>query len=214
MEIRIILVDDHAMLREGIAGLLDAQADMRVVGSFASGRAAVDFVAHEQVDVAIVDMAMPEMNGVEIVRRLQDVSTGTQILMLSMHSHPEHVYRVLRAGAQGYVVKGAVGTALFDAVRAVHGRQRYLSDVIDREALDRCFQKHRTIDPLDWLTTREREVLQLTVEGWSLAESAQRLGVSPKSVETYRGRVTAKLGISDVPTLVKFAIRHGITTVD
>jgi len=214
LEIRIILIDDHAILREGVARLLDTQADMRVVGSFASGRAAVEFVAREQVDVAIVDMAMPEMNGVEIVRRLQDVSTGTQILMLSMHAHPEHVYRSLQAGAQGYVVKGTVGTALFDAVRAVHGRQRYLSDVIDRDVLDCCFQKHRTSDPLDWLTPREREVLQLTVEGRSLAESAQRLGVSPKSVETYRGRVTAKLGISDVPTLVKFAIRHGITTVD
>ncbi|OFZ89297.1 MAG: hypothetical protein A3I62_05400, partial [Betaproteobacteria bacterium RIFCSPLOWO2_02_FULL_62_79] len=201
MEIRIILVDDHAILREGVKHLLETQPDMRVVGSFASGRSAVEFVAREHVDVAIVDMAMPELNGIEIVHRLQDTSPDTQILMLSMHSNPEHVYRALRAGAQGYVVKGALGNALFDAVRAVHGRQRYLSEVIDRNALDRYFQKQRTSDPLDWLSVREREVLQLTVEGRTIAETAQRLGISPKSVETYRGRVTAKLGIADLPAL-------------
>ncbi|OGA46706.1 MAG: DNA-binding response regulator [Betaproteobacteria bacterium RIFCSPLOWO2_12_FULL_62_58] len=214
MEIRIILVDDHAILREGVKHLLETQPDMRVVGSFASGRSAVEFVAREHVDVAIVDMAMPELNGIEIVHRLQDTSPDTQILMLSMHSNPEHVYRALRAGAQGYVVKGALGNALFDAVRAVHGRQRYLSEVIDRNALDRYFQKQRTSDPLDWLSVREREVLQLTVEGRTIAETAQRLGISPKSVETYRGRVTAKLGIADLPALVKFAIRHGITSLE
>jgi len=214
LEIRIILVDDHAILREGVKHLLETQPDMRVVGSFASGRSAVEFVAREHVDVAIVDMAMPELNGIEIVHRLQDTSPDTQILMLSMHSNPEHVYRALRAGAQGYVVKGALGNALFDAVRAVHGRQRYLSEVIDRNALDRYFQKQRTSDPLDWLSVREREVLQLTVEGRTIAETAQRLGISPKSVETYRGRVTAKLGIADLPALVKFAIRHGITSLE
>ena len=214
MEIRIILVDDHAILREGVKHLLETQPDMRVVGSFASGRSAVEFLAREHVDVAIVDMAMPELNGIEIVHRLQDTSPDTQILMLSMHSNPEHVYRALRAGAQGYVVKGALGNALFDAVRAVHGRQRYLSEVIDRNALDRYFQKQRTSDPLDWLSVREREVLQLTVEGRTIAETAQRLGISPKSVETYRGRVTAKLGIADLPALVKFAIRHGITSLE
>lgn len=214
MEIKIILIDDHAILREGVERLLESQADMRVVGSFASGRSAVEFAAREHVDVAIVDMAMPELNGVEIALQLQDISPDTQILMLSMHSSPEHVYRALRAGVQGYVVKGAAGRALFDAVRAVHGRQRYLSELIDRDALDRYFQKRRTSDPLDWLTAREREVLQLTVEGRTIAETAERLGISPKSIETYRGRVTAKLDIADLPALVKFAIRHGITTLE
>lgn len=214
MEIRIILVDDHAILREGIERLLQCEADLRVVGSFAGGQPAVEFAGREHVDVAIVDVAIPEINGVEVVHRLQDASPHTQILMLSMHASLEYVYGALRAGAQGYIVKGEAGSVLVDAVRTVHEGQRYLSKTIDRDSLDRYFQKRRGNDPLEWLSAREREVLQLTVEGWTSAEAAERLGISPKSVETYRGRVLAKLDIADLPTLVKFAIRHGITTLE
>ena len=214
MEIRVILVDDHAILREGMEHLLECEADMRVIGSFAHGRPAVEFAARERVDVAIVDVAMPEINGIEIVHQLQDASAHTQILMLSMHSNLEYVYGALRAGAQGYIVKGEAGRVLVEAVRAVHGRQRYLSETINHESLDRYFQKRRTNDPIDWLSAREREVLQLTVEGRSINETAQQLGISTSSVETYRGRVMEKLDISDLPALVKFAIRHGITTLE
>jgi DNA-binding NarL/FixJ family response regulator len=187
---------------------------MRVVGSFASGDPAVEFAAREHVDVAIVDVAMPEINGIEIVRQMQEASANTQILMLSMHSNLEYVYGALRAGAQGYIVKGEAGRVLVEAVRAVHSNHRYLSATIDANSLDRYFQKRRTGDPLDWLTPREREVLQLTVEGRTIAETARQLGLSPKSIETYRGRTMAKLDIADLPTLVKFAIRHGITALE
>lgn len=212
MPIRIILVDDHALLREGVAGLLDSHADFAIVGSFGDGRAAIEFAASEEVDVAVVDVAMPDMNGIEVVRLLQDASPPTQILMLSAYVDPEYVYLALRAGAQGYIAKDSAGRVLADAVRTVHAGKRYLCDQADTEALRHVLAARGTDTPLGRLSHREREVLQWTVEGCSIAETAKRLGISPKSVETYRSRVLTKLGIGDLPALVKFAIRHGVTS--
>ena len=214
MSIRIVLVDDHTVVREGVAGLLETQPDLRVVASFGEGREAIRFVEREEPDVAILDIAMPEMNGIEVARQMHDGSPGTQILMLSMFVHPEYVHRALLAGAQGYVVKGSGARVLIEAVRAVHSGRSYISGQVDRAALEQHLRQHGAGDPLGSLSTREREVLQLTVEGHSIAETARRLGVSPKSVETYRSRFMAKLGIHDLPALVKFAIRHGVTSTE
>lgn len=213
MSIRIILVDDHAVVREGIARLLEAQPDMRVIATFGEGREAIRYAEREEPDVAVLDVAMPDLNGIEVARLLQDASPGTRILMLSMHANVEYVHRALLAGAQGYVLKSSAGRALMEAVRAVHGGRRYISGQVDQDVLARCFRERGISDPLDRLSAREREVLQLTVEGSTIAETAERLQLSPKSVETYRSRLMAKLEIEDISALVKFAIRHGITTV-
>ena len=214
MTIRIVLVDDHALVREGVAGLLETQPDLRVVASFGDGREAIRFVEREEPDVAILDVAMAEMNGIEVARQIRDASPATQILMLSMHANLEYVRRALLAGAQGYVVKSSAGRVLVEAVRAVHSGRRYFSGQVNRAALEQDLLGSGAGDPLGLLSTREREVLQLTVEGHTIAETAQRLGLSPKSVETYRSRLMAKLGIEDLPSLVKFAIRHGVTSVE
>ena len=214
MPIRIVLVDDHTLVREGVAALLELQPDLRVIASFGEGREAIRFLEREEPDVAILDVAMPEMNGIEVARQMRDASPATQILMLSMHANLEYVRRALLAGAQGYVVKSSAGRELIEAVRAVYSGRRYFSEQVERAALEQDLLGSGAGDPLGLLSTREREVLQLTVEGHSIADSAQRLGLSPKSVETYRSRLMAKLGIEDLPSLVKFAIRHGVTSTE
>lgn len=211
--IRIILVDDHALVREGVSRLLEAQPDMRVVGSFGDGDAAIRFAAREEPDVAILDIAMPQANGIDVARQLRDASPDTHLLVLSMHSNPEYVHQALLAGALGYVAKESAGPVLVEAVRVVHAGRRYLSESLGQEAIRRSSQSSEERDPLGALSAREREVLRHTVEGRTIAETARRLGLSPKSVETYRSRLMTKLDIDDLPALVKFAIRHGITTV-
>lgn len=211
--IRILLVDDHALVREGVSRLLEAQSDMRVVGSFGEPDAALAFAAREEPDVAIVDIAMPQASGIELARRLRAASPDTQLLVLTMHSNPEYVHQALLAGALGYVAKESAGPVLVEAVRAVQAGRRYLSESLGTEALRRYLQRGEDSDPLGRLSAREREVLRHTVEGRTIAETAQRLGLSPKSVETYRSRLMTKLCIEDLPALVKFAIRHGVTTV-
>lgn len=211
--IRIILVDDHALVREGVSRLLEAQPDMRVVGSFGEGDAAIRFAAREEPDVAILDIAMPQASGIDVARQLRDASPDTHLLVLSMHSNPEYVHQALLAGALGYVAKESAGPVLVEAVRTVQAGRRYLSDSLGHEALHRYLQSSERRDPLGPLSAREREVLRHMVEGRTIAETAHRLGLSPKSVETYRSRLMTKLDIDDLPALVKFAIRHGITTV-
>jgi len=211
--IRILLLDDHGLVREGVSRLLEAHPDMRVVGSFGEADAALAFAAREQPDVAIVDVAMPQASGIDVAGRLREASPDTHVLVLSMYSNPEYVHQALLAGALGYVAKESAGAVLVEAVRAVQAGRRYLSESLGTEALGRYLQRGEDSNPLGRLSAREREVLRHTVEGLTIAETAQKLGLSPKSVETYRSRLMTKLGIEDLPALVKFAIRHGVTTV-
>jgi DNA-binding NarL/FixJ family response regulator len=214
MSIRIILVDDHALVREGLARLIEGERDMRVAATFGEARPALEYAQEEEPDVAVIDVAMPDVNGIELARRMHDASPATRIVMLSMHADVEYVHRSLLAGAQAYVLKGSPGRMLIEAVRAVLAGRRYLSEQLDVGALQQIFQQRGVADPLDRLSAREREVLQLTVEGKTISEAADLLRLSPKSIETYRSRLMAKLDIQDLPALVKFAIRHGITSVN
>jgi DNA-binding NarL/FixJ family response regulator len=209
--ISLILVDDHALVRDGVTRLLEAQPDMRVLGSFGDADSAVRFAQREEPDVAVVDIAMPQSSGIDITRRLRDASPETSVLILSMHSNPEYVRQALLAGALGYVAKESAGPVLVEAIRTVHAGRRYLSDTLGSEALLRDHAAQA--DPLGALSARENQVLRCTVEGKTIAQTAVQLGISPKSVETYRSRVMTKLGIVDLPALVKFAIRNGVTTV-
>ena len=214
MTIRVLLIDDHAVVREGVGYLLGAQAGMRVIGSFGDGREAVRYAVIEHPDVAIVDISMQGMNGIEVVRQIHDACPETKILMLSMHASPEYVHQSFQAGAQGYVLKESAGSEVVDAVRAVSEGKRYLSRRIGGEAIERYLGERGADNPLARLSARERQVLQLVVEGRTSAEAAELLGLSPKSVESYRSRMLAKLGLEDLPALVKFAIRHGVTSVE
>ena len=214
MAIRVILVDDHAVVRDGVGYLLDAQSDIRVVGSFGDGHEAVRFAAAERPDVAIIDIAMQKMNGIEVTRQIHDASPETRILMLTMHASLEYVHQAFQAGAKGYVLKESASSEVAIAVRTVAAGERYLSRKIADGPIERYLKERRTEDPLERLSARERQVLQLTAEGKTSAEASKLLGLSPKTIETYRSRMMRKLELDDLPALVKFAIRHGITSVE
>ena len=208
--IRVLLADDHALMRDGLKALLTASAGIQVVAEVGNGRDAVRRAAELRPDVAILDISMPELNGIEAARMLRTGCPGTRVVILSMHSSSEHVFRAFEAGAAGYLLKDSAGSEVQAAVRAVHAGRRYLSGAI--AALEASLQRAAgQAGPLDSLSARERQVLQLVVEGHSSAEIARRVHLSPKSVDTYRSRLMKKLGVGDVPALVKFAIQHGIT---
>jgi DNA-binding NarL/FixJ family response regulator len=213
MTISVLLLDDHAVVRDGLAALLATQSDLRVAGSFASAAEALRFVAESPPDVAVLDIALAGLDGIEAAKRIHDQWPETHILMLSMHASPEFVYQALRAGALGYVLKESAGEEVVAAVRAVYAGRRFLSEKISPRALDDYVRERGPDHPLERLSPRERQVLKLIVEGNTSAEVAAMLGVSSKSVDTYRSRLMAKLGIDDLPGLVKFAIRHGMTSV-
>lgn len=214
MTIRVLLLDDHAVVRDGLQALLAAQPDIRVVGSFGDARSAMAFAAQSRPDVAVLDIALPGLDGIEAARRLHDQCPDTQVLMLSMHATPEYVYQALRAGANGYVLKESAGGEVVAAVRAVHGGNRYLSEKISADALQDYIRERAGDHPLERLSRRELQVLKLIVQGATSNEVGSLLGLSPKSVDTYRSRMMHKLEIDDLASLVKFAIRHGITSLE
>jgi DNA-binding NarL/FixJ family response regulator len=210
MTIRVLLADDHAIMREGLRALLATSAEISVVGEVGNGRDAVRRTDELEPDVLVMDVAMPDLNGIEAASLVRARRPKTRIVMLSMHSSTEHVYRAFQAGADGYVLKESAAAEVIAAVLAVHAGQRYLSPAL-RELSGATIPDAGRASPLGSLSTRERQVLQLVVEGKSSAEIARTVHLSPKTVETYRSRLMKKLGVSDVPSLVKFAIQHGLT---
>jgi DNA-binding NarL/FixJ family response regulator len=212
--IRIVIADSHAVLAEGLSALLEAQRDMKVVGTATDAADAAHLGSRLRPDVAIVAINSPGMNGIEITRQIRKLSAATRILILSSHSGAEYVYEAFRAGAEGYVVKEARAAEVIDAVRRVSKGKRYMSEAISNLLIGDIAGERRAGDPVGGLTGREREVLRLTVQGKSSAQSAKALGLSPKTIESYRSRIMRKLEIHDVPGLVKFAIRHGLASLD
>jgi DNA-binding NarL/FixJ family response regulator len=161
----------------------------------------------------VLDITLGGIDGIEAAKRIHDLCPETHILMLSMHASPEFVYQALRAGASGYVLKESAGEEVVAAVRAVHAGRRYLSEKISAPAIEDYVRERGVEHPLERLSPRELQVMKLIVEGSTSNEVAALLGVSPKSVDTYRSRLMAKLGVEDLPTLVKIAIRYGMTSV-
>ena len=214
MPIKVFLADDHAVVREGLRLLLESHSDITVVGEAGDGRDVVKQVRQLCPDVVVMDIAMPEMNGIEATELIRKTCPSTQVVILSMHATSEYIFRALKAGALGYLLKESAGQEVINAVRSVHTKRRYLCKQIAESVIDdHIFQQHanNTKSPLERLSHREREVLQLVVEGKTSAEIGEILSLSPKTVETYRSRLMRKLNVDDIPGLVKFAIQHGIT---
>lgn len=161
-----------------------------------------------------MDVSMPGLNGMEAAQLICERSENTCVVMLSMHSNQDYVLRALRAGARGYVLKQSAGKDVIEAVRTVHRGERYLSPKVVEGVVDDYLRNRPVTDPLDALSSRERQVLQLVVEGESTVAIARTLSLSPKTVDSYRSRLMQKLGIEDVPSLVKLAIQHGLTTIE
>jgi len=214
MPINVVLVDDHAVVRDGLRALLELQADMAVVGSFGAAEAAVRFCSSGHADVVVLDIALPGGSGIDAVKLVQDACVDAKVLMLSMHSGSEYVARALRAGANGYVVKESAGDEMVLAVRTVHAGERFLSRKISLDQVAQAMQRGGPEDPLERLSSRERQVLKLVVEGHSSNEIAAQLNLASRSVDTYRSRMMSKLQVEDLASLVKFAVRHGVTSLD
>jgi DNA-binding NarL/FixJ family response regulator len=214
MAISVYIVDDHAVVIDGLRCLLEAEPDIKVIGQAGDGRTAVQKIAGLAPDVVIMDIEMPDLNGIEATQLIHDRYPAIKIIMLSMNSDPEYVFRALRAGARGYLPKISPGSEVIDALRAVHAGKRYFTRQIAEAVINDYISERPAASPLDSLSSRERQVMQLFVEGQSVAVIAETLALSPRTVETYRTRLMQKLGIDNLPSLVKFAIKHGITTLE
>ena len=209
--IRILLADDHNLVRAGIKALLERVADFSIVADVADGTLAIQCAAELLPDVAILDIAMPGQTGLQALEKIHQAHPGVRIIMLSMHDTEEHVIAAMRLGAVGYVLKNAAPQELELAVRAVMNGNNWLSASISRQVVDSYLARVRTSDHRDGLTARQMEVLKLVADGQRTKEIAYALGVSIKTVETYRTQIMNRLGIQDVAGLVRYAIRQGIS---
>jgi len=208
--ITVYLVDDQRILREGLRALLELDGSIQVVGEAADGRAALDGILAVQPEVVLMDVTMPDLNGIDAAQILTRKAPQIKVIILSVHSDSEHVYRAFQAGATGYLLKESAGAEVLAAVRAAKQNRRYVSPKIaDALALRRDKRS-----PFESLSAREREVLQLTVTGSTSAAIAGKLNLSPKTVDTYRSRVMEKLGAQNLPELVRLAIKHGLTPAE
>ena len=207
-KIHILLADDHAVVRQGFKMILAAQPDMEIVGEAGNGREALDLASQLQPDVIVMDVAMPELNGIEATRRVADVSPRSRVLALSMHKDSVYVREILRAGARGYLLKDSIASDLLAAVRAIARGEGYLSPGVSDAVLN-DYRQHVT-DPIDLLTSREREVLQMIAEGKTNKDIANILKLSVYTVDAHRGHIMEKLNLHSGNELVRFAVRYGL----
>ena len=210
---KVLLADDHALLRKGIRAVLAALPGVDVVAETADGREALSLIERLQPDVAVLDVTMPGLNGLEVAVRTASVAPRTKVLILSMHAGEAYVAQALRAGVAGYLLKDAADDELPMAVKAIARGDVYLSPKISRQVVERYVKSASAEpDPLAGLTTRQREILQLVAEGKSSKEIAALLELSVKTVESHRGQIMERLGVHDVTGLVRFAIRVGLVS--
>jgi DNA-binding NarL/FixJ family response regulator len=215
--ITVFLADDHAVVRDGLRMILEKHPDIRVIGEAADGISAFRGAQTLSPQVILMDISMPGMTGIEAVREIVQFNPESRIVILSMHAGGEYVTRAFQAGASGFLVKEAAGTEVVEAVRAVAAGRRYMSAVIT-DVMVEAYRKAEAAAPatagLDLLSPREREILKLVAEGKSSSEIGNLLCISPKTVDTYRSRLMQKLGLPDLPALVKFAIRKGLVPLE
>jgi DNA-binding NarL/FixJ family response regulator len=216
MSIKVVLADDHTIVRDGLRALLEANPEIRVVGDAADGNQVVDQVKELQPDVVVMDILMPELNGIEATRMILESFPQVRVIILSMLGTADHVFRALQAGVRGFLLKESAGREVVEAVEAVYAGEMYFSRPITHTLVNDYMQMREESDTetIEKLSLRENEILCLVVEGKTSAEIGRDLHLSPKTVESYRSRIMQKLGISDMPELIKYAIKHGLITLD
>jgi two-component system response regulator NreC len=213
MKIRILLADDHTILRAGLKMMLNAQPDMEVIGEAQDGRQALHETQRLQPDVVLMDITMPDMNGIEATKQIKRAHPEVKILILTMHEHDEYIFQALRAGASGYMLKEAADTELITALHVVQSGQFYLSPAAQSVMVGDYLQRVRTGEEKDSyssLTEREREILKLVAEGYTNNQIAERLVISPKTVDTHRTHIMDKLNLHSRAELVKYAMWRGL----
>ncbi|MGH9665023.1 MAG: response regulator [Bryobacteraceae bacterium] len=212
-KIRVLLADDHTIVRSGLRLLLERQNDLEVVGEASDGRQTVEMAEHSQPDVVIMDITMPKLNGIEAARQIVAKLAHTRVIILSMHSDESYVMRALQVGIRGYLLKDSTDTDLVNAVHAVSQGKAFFSPEVSRmlaENYTMNLQHSTATDSYELLTTREREVLQLLAEGRPGKEAAAILSVSLSTLETHRARIFQKLNLQGLPELILYAVRRGL----
>ena len=214
--LRVLLADDHALLRDGLRALLEQQPNLEIVAEAGNGREAVRRAEETRPDVVLMDIAMPDLNGLDATRQIRRLLPETKVLILSMYEDQEYIYELLRAGASGYLLKGSASAELLTAIEVVARGECFLSPSVAGRVVEgyvRGSAEPRQPASPAVLTPREREILQLVTEGYSNIAIGERLGISPKTVEVHRAHLADKLDIHDLPGLVKYAIRKGIIKI-
>ncbi len=212
-KIKVLIVDDHAMMRDGIRALLGIHDDIEVIGEASEGREAVEKTQELIPDVVIMDIAMPDMDGMEATRRIMKKGANVKVLILTQHDNKEYILSAIKAGVAGYVPKRALGSDLISAIRIVYQGGSFLYPSATTALID-DYRKQKEVDPDDHLTTREREILKLIVEGHTSQEIATMLVISLKTVLGHRTKIMEKLDIHNRTELIKFAIRKGLISID
>lgn len=207
-KIRVLLADDHELVRHGFAVFLNGQTDMEVVGEASNGREAIELAEKLKPDIVVMDVTMPELGGVEATRRIRDTVMSAKVLAVSMHKDSVYVREILRAGADGYLLKDSRGDDMLAAIRAVWNGEGYISPAVSQAVLEDYRKQAKA--PIDLLTARERDVLQLVAEGFTNKEIATKLNLSVYTAEGYRARIMEKLNLHSTGELVRFAMRSGL----
>jgi DNA-binding NarL/FixJ family response regulator len=212
----IVLADDHHIVRQGLRALLEAEPGFSIIGEAADGLGAVEIVERAQPDVLVVDLVMPGLSGLEVIRQVRQRSPRTRVVVLSMHADESYVLEALRNGATAYVLKRCTATELVRAVREAADGRRYLSPPLSDRAIEAYLRRTEAseLDPYETLTAREREVLHLAAEGRSNPEISSRLYISPRTVEAHRAHLMRKLGLKNQAELIRYAIRRGIVPLE
>ncbi len=213
MTAKILLADDHAIVRDGLKALLKSEVDFEVIGEAADGLEAVQMVDRLRPDVLVLDLMMPGLTGLEVTRQ---VSRLTHVIILSMHANEAYVIEALRKGAMGYVMKDSTSADLVKAIRDVLSGKRYLSQPLSESMVDALLKRSKTseLDPYETLTTREREVFQLVAQGKSNLEISELLTLSPRTVEIHRANMMHKLNLESQADLIRLAIKRGVILLD
>jgi two-component system, NarL family, response regulator NreC len=216
MTVKVLLADDHPIVRQGLRNLLNSEQDFKVIGEASDGLSALELVEKLRPDVLVVDLMMPGLNGLEVIRRAKHSMPGLRIIVLSMQNADAYVVDALKLGASGYVLKDTGPAELIQAIRDVVAGQRYLSPAISERLTNTYIQQSsETIeDPYKRLSNREREVLQLAVEGHTSTEIAARLFISTRTAELHRSNVMSKLSLHSQNDLVRYALKRGILSLD
>jgi DNA-binding NarL/FixJ family response regulator len=216
MSVTVLLADDHPIVRQGLRHLLEAEPEIKILGEASDGLQAVQLSEKFKPSVLIVDIMMPGLNGLEVVRQVKDRSPATFSIVLSMQSADVNVVEALKSGAAGYVLKETGPSELLNAVQQVFSGKRYLSPRLSERLIDVLLQASEeiTLDPYQTLTNREREILQMAAEGLTTAAIAKRLSISPRTAELHRGRMMDKLGLHSQTELIIYALKRGVLSID
>ena len=216
-KIRVLICDDHTILREGIRLLLNSQPDIEVVAEAVDGREAVDKARQAKPDIILMDIAMPLLNGLEATRQIKRILPDAKVVALTMYNDEEYVFQILKAGASGYLIKETATNELINAINSVRAGNPFFSPQISRKIMESYLkedEEKKVRGESDKLTNREKEVLQLIAEGYTNNEIANLMNISVKTVETHRAHIMSKLDIHDVAGLIKYAIRKGLVVID